>query len=31
MNNYDYEWWHAGKEDDYNVVQKLNRVGCRPI
>lgn len=25
------DWWLAGKEDNYDVIQKLTRVGCRPI
>ncbi|KAM3134642.1 hypothetical protein pb186bvf_013284 [Paramecium bursaria] len=23
------EWWQAGQEDNYDVLQKIKRVGCR--
>ena len=25
------EWWRAGEIDDFNLRQKLLRVGCRPL
>ena len=25
------EWWRASEIDDYNLKNKLNRVGCRPL
>lgn len=25
------EWWRAGEVDDYNLKNKLMRVGCRPL
>lgn len=25
------EWWKAGPADDFNLKNKLNRVGCRPL
>lgn len=34
QDNYDdekSEWWVVGKVDDYDLVRKLNRVGCRYV
>lgn len=25
------EWWKAGPVDNFNLKNKLNRVGCRPL
>ena len=25
------EWWRAGEIDDFNLKNKLARVGCRPL
>ena len=25
------EWWKAGEIDEYNLKNKLLRVGCRPL
>lgn len=25
------QWWKAGPVDSFNLKNKLNRVGCRPI
>ncbi|CDW86272.1 UNKNOWN [Stylonychia lemnae] len=27
----DSQWWQAGEDDDFNLKNKLLRVGCRPL
>jgi len=29
--DYDNEWWRPSSIDDYNLKNKLLRVGCRPL
>lgn len=29
--DYENEWWKAGERDNYNLKNKLTRVGCRPL
>ncbi|CAK75225.1 unnamed protein product (macronuclear) [Paramecium tetraurelia] len=31
LKDQEQEWWQAGKEDDYNVLNKIQRTSCRPI
>ena len=29
--DYDMDWWKAKEADDFNLKNKLMRVGCRPL
>ena len=29
--DYETEWWRAREGDEFNLKQKLLRVGCRPL
>lgn len=29
--DYENDWWKAFEIDDYNIKNKLLRVGCRPL